>query len=260
MPDLFAILYPDPDLADTAMEALDDLARTDKIELTDACAVVKDENSHVHLHQQNNLSIYGALEGLAIGTLLGWFVLLPYLGVPAALIGALVGKFSDYGIDDGKMKDLSKEMQANSSALFILMYSSEIDIVLKELAPFGGRIFHTSLDKYQEGELEEKLEQLRNLYQKEAEHPLDLHRESPSPVKREDVIVEESPQKKSAGNKYRVVWYYTQWPQGSEYEVLAQGLTREEAEKLKEKNDPHLKGETLSIEEEKENPSTEANP
>lgn len=252
MSDLFAILYPDPHSADSAMHALEELSRTGAIELTDACAVVKNAGGRVELHQENNLPVIGALGGLALGTILGWFVLLPYLGIPAALLGAVVGKFTDFGIDDHKMKDLSKEMKENSSALFMLMRGPEIDIVMKDLARFGGRIFYTSLDKYHEEELEEKLEQLRNMYQKEAEHPqsatvVPKKDETPQVAAAEEPLPNATPDK-----KYRVVWYYTQWPQGSEYDVLASGLTREEAERLKEKKDPHLKGELLFIEEETE--------
>lgn len=258
MSDLFAILYPEPKLADSAMEKLVDLSRAGTIELTDACAVVKDEAGHVQLHQKNDLSIVGALGGLAIGTIVGWFFLLPYLGVPAALIGALFGRFKDFGINDRMMKDLSKEMKANSSTLFILMRGPEIDIVLKNLARFGGRIFHTSLDKYQEEELEEKLEQLKDQYQKEAEHPVALQEELPAigtSVEEEVkvVVMEEQTATPSDGKKYRVVWYYTQWPQGTEFTVLGNGLSLEEAERLRDRKDPHLKGENLFIEEENEN-------
>lgn len=258
MSDLFAVLYPDPHSADSAMEALEKLSRAGTIELTDACAVVKDANGRVKLHQENNLYVIGALGGLALGTILGWFVLLPYLGVPAALLGAAIGKFTDFGLDDNKMKDLSKEMKPNSSALFMLMRGPEIDIVLKDLARFGGRIFYTSLDKYQEDELEEKLEELRNMYQKEAEHPLDIRSAvaSAAPKKEETeievVVTKEILPNATPDKKYRLVWYYSQWPQGNEYDILASGLTREEAELLKEKKDPHLKGEILFIEEENE--------
>lgn len=55
---------------------------------------------------------------------------------------------------------------------------------------------------------------------------------------------------KAPGRKFRVVWYYSQWPQGGEYDVLANGLTLEEAEMLKEKSDPNIKGEYILIEEE----------
>ncbi|MGZ3743043.1 MAG: hypothetical protein ACXWRE_07730 [Pseudobdellovibrionaceae bacterium] len=52
--------------------------------------------------------------------------------------------------------------------------------------------------------------------------------------------------------KFRLVWYYNQWPQGDEYEVVAEGLSREEAEKLRQEKSPHLETERLVIEEEEE--------
>jgi len=258
MNDLFAILYSDPNVADSAMKALSELSRTGRIELTDACAVVKDDKGHVHLHQENSLTLMGSLIGLAIGTILGWFVLLPYLGVPAALIGAVVGKFTDHGIEDRTMKDLSKEMKENSSALFFLMRGPEIEIVLKELAPLGGRIFHTSLDKYNESELEEKLQQLRNTYLTEGENPNAVRIEEIPEVaiKYEEVVV--GTEEYTPGKKYRVVWYYTQWPQGSDYRIIGRGLSLEEAEELRERKDPHLKGDSVLVEE--ESPGPETNP
>jgi uncharacterized membrane protein len=254
MNDLFAIHYSDPNGADLAMRALSELSRRGKIELEDACAVVKDDKGHVHLHQERSLTLTGSLVGLAIGTILGWFVLVPYLGIPAAMIGALVGKFTDHGIEDNKMKDLSSEMNPNSSTLFFLMRGPEIDIVLQELAQFGGRIFHTSLDKYNENALEEKLGQLRNLYQTESENPNAVRIEEivEVDIKYEEVVV--GTEENTPGTKYRVVWYYTQWPQGSEYRVIGRGLSLEEAEELREKKDPHIKGENVLIEEDSPTP------
>lgn len=260
MSDLFSILYSDPNEADNAMKALSELERTGEIILEDSCAVVKDSKGYIHLHQQNNLSLIGSIVGLAIGTILGWFVLMPYMGIPTALLGALVGKFTDLGIKDYEMKDFSKEMKVNSSALFFLIRGPGIERVLKQLAPFGGRIFHTSLAKYQENELEEKLEQLRNRYLKEAENPTEIHFKTSDLTTKEEVVVvrEESISVKAPGKKFRVVWYYSQWPQGGEYDVLANGLTLEEAEMLKEKSDPNLKGEYVLIEEETTGPQAES--
>jgi len=260
MSDLFSILYSDPNEADTAMKALSELEHTGAVVLEDSGAVVKDGKGHVNLHQQNNLSLIGSLAGLAIGSILGWFILVPYLGVPAALLGALVGKFTDLGIKDYEMKDLSKEMKANSSALFFLMRGPGIDLVLKQLAPFGGRIFHTSLEKFEENELEEKLEQLRNLYLSEATHSTEIRIEIPESTTEKEVVAvaEKRISVKAPGKKFRVVWYYTQWPQGGEYDVLAHGLTLEEAEGVKERSDPHLKGEYVLIEEERAGPEAQS--
>lgn len=170
MSTLLAILYPDTNFADGALESLENLSREGHLDLEDACAVVKDAKGKVHLHQENNLSLLGAVGGLALGTFLGWFIWLPYLGIPGAIFGAMVGKASDRGISDDYMKDLSKEMHAGSSAIFILLRGPEVETVLRELAPLGGRIFHTSMDKAHEMELEKRLTALREQKKQEAEH------------------------------------------------------------------------------------------
>jgi len=171
---LLAILYPNQAVADNVLESVEQLVREGHLDLEDACAVTKDIKGKLHLHQENNLSLFGAIGGLALGTFLGWFIWLPYLGIPGAIVGAMTGRVSDRGIDDQYMKNIGKEMGANSSALFLLLRSSTIETVLKELAPYGGRIFHTSLDKAAELEVEEKLAQLQSLKTTAVRSP-DLH-------------------------------------------------------------------------------------
>lgn len=159
---LIAILYPDPNVADKVMETVEKLVNEGHLDLADSCVVVKDENGKIQLHQENNLSVMGAISGLALGTFLGWFVWLPYLGIPGAVLGALAGRFSDRGISDEEMRDLGHEMPEKTSALFLLLRDPNAETVLADLAPYGGRIFHTSLDRAHELALEEKLQQLRN--------------------------------------------------------------------------------------------------
>lgn len=166
---LLAILYPSPTVADEVLETVENLARDGHLDIEDSCAVVKDAKGKVHLHQENNLSVFGAIGGLALGTFLGWFVWLPYLGIPGAIIGAMAGGVSDRGINDMYMKDASEEMDYGSSALFMLLRSTSPETVLLALAPYGGRIFHTSLDNAAEAELVAKLERLKAHKKQEAE-------------------------------------------------------------------------------------------
>lgn len=172
---LVAILYPNENIADNVLETVEMLSQEGHFELEDACALIKDSRGRIHLHQESNLSLLGAVSGLALGTFLGWFVWLPYLGIPGAIVGAMAGKVSDRGISDNQMKDLSREMQPMTSALFLLLRSTSVENVLTELLPYGGRIFHTSLSKAQELELEEKLEKLRSPQPQEADRSPEMH-------------------------------------------------------------------------------------
>ncbi|MGZ3743663.1 MAG: DUF1269 domain-containing protein [Pseudobdellovibrionaceae bacterium] len=175
MSTLIAFLYPEEKIADNVLEAVEKLAREGHIDIEDACAITKNSKGQIHFNQEINLSFIGAVSGLVLGTILGWIVWLPYLGIPGALLGALSGKISDRGIKDQDMKDLSHEMPPESSALFLLLRNRNMETVVQDLAPYGGRIFHTSLSKAQELALEEKLQQMRTRKEPEIERSPEMH-------------------------------------------------------------------------------------
>jgi uncharacterized membrane protein len=153
---LIAVLYPDPEVADGALESVDALIANGHIDVEDACAVVKNDEGQVFLHQERDLSVLGGVAGFVAGTFLGWLVLMPYLGLPAAVLGAATAKGWDRGINDQYMRDLSHEMEPNTSALFLLVRNTPLETILEALAPYGGRIFHTSLSPEQQAEIEKK--------------------------------------------------------------------------------------------------------
>lgn len=179
MSTLIAVLYPNESLADEVQENVEELVHDGHLDVADSCAVVKDAKGHMHLHQENNLSLLGAVSGLALGTFFGWFIWLPYLGIPGAILGALAGRASDRGIPDNEMKHLGHEMHPGTSVLFLLLRSTTPIEAIHYLAPFGGRIFHTSLSKAQEMELEEKMTELRNqpaeVSRQKITTPVELH-------------------------------------------------------------------------------------
>lgn len=170
---LLAILYPHERVADTVLGSVENLVSAGHLDIEDACVVLKDKKGKVHLHQEKEMSVMGAVTGFALGTFLGWFVWLPYLGIPGAILGAMAGKISDRGIDDNYMKDLGEEMTPESSALFVLLRSSSVESALQALAPHGGRIFHTSLAPEQEAEAKAKLQEFQEKH-KGKRHPTHL--------------------------------------------------------------------------------------
>jgi uncharacterized membrane protein len=74
--------------------------------------------------------------------------------------GALSGALSDYGIDDDFMRSTGQNIEAGSSALFILVRRVNFDKVLPELKPLGGKVLKTSLTNDQEERLRKALEGL----------------------------------------------------------------------------------------------------
>lgn len=131
------------------------------ITMEDAVVVTKDSQGKVHLHQAVNLTAAGAAGGMFWGTLIGMLFLNPLVGAAlGAGGGALSGKLSDIGINDGFMKGLAETFTPGGSALFLLVKKSTPDKVLEGLKPFvgKGRVLQTSLTKDKDEELRKFLE------------------------------------------------------------------------------------------------------
>lgn len=90
------------------------------------------------------------LAGLATGVAIG------------AGTGALSGALSDYGIDGDFMRSMGENIEAGSSAPFILARRVNFDKVLPELKPFGAKVLKTSFTDDQEQRLRQALEDLNS--------------------------------------------------------------------------------------------------
>lgn len=128
------------------------------VSLEDAVVVVKTANGKVKLHQMYHLTASGAVGGGFWGVLIGLIFLNPLLGlVVGAGAGAVAGALSDVGINDDFMKQLGKNLQPGSSALFVLVHSDLTDKVLDELRGTGGTIIQSSLSHEDEAKLQTAL-------------------------------------------------------------------------------------------------------
>jgi uncharacterized membrane protein len=166
MADLICVAFDDPTTADRALAALTAMQKEHLIELKDACVVIRPAEGDIQLKQAVPLTRLGATSGAASGVLWGGLIGLLFLnplagmaigaGVGAAS-GALAGKLTDYGIDDGFIKELGGTIQPNSSALFLLVQKVTGDKVLPRLSEFKGRVLKTSLSDAQEQRLREAL-------------------------------------------------------------------------------------------------------
>ena len=158
MPEMIAIVYPSKETAFEVRERLVQLESEYLIELADAVVVTKDETGKVDLHQAVNLTATGAVAGGFWGSLIGLLFLNPLLGLAAgAAAGALSGRFSDYGIPDGQMRELAATFTPGTAALFVLVRKFTADKVTADLARYGGTVLRTSLSQDEENKLRESL-------------------------------------------------------------------------------------------------------
>ena len=128
------------------------------VSVEDAVVVVRKADGKVRLHQMYHLTASGAVGGGFWGILIGLIFLNPLLGlVVGAGAGAVAGALSDVGIDDNYMRNLGKQLQPGSSALFLLVDSDLTDKVLEELKGTGGTILQSSLSHEDEARLQKVL-------------------------------------------------------------------------------------------------------
>jgi uncharacterized membrane protein len=169
MSDLVVVSFKGEDTADRVLNKLQQLQKEHLIDLEDACVVVRDAKGKIHLKQAVDLVRMGALSGAAwgglFGALVGVLLLNPLVGLATGMAvgagtGALSGALSDYGIDDDFMRSTGQNIEAGSSALFILVRRVNFDKVLPELKPLGGKVIKTSLTNDQEERLKKALEGL----------------------------------------------------------------------------------------------------
>jgi uncharacterized membrane protein len=154
-----SVVYDDEFKAAEVMAALRRLQSEYLIDLEDAIYVTKDAEGKMKMHQSVNLTGAGAAGGALWGGLIGLIFLAPLAGMAiGAASGALAGKFSDYGIDDKFVKELSSEMGPSSSAVFVLVRKSTPERVLPEVGKFGGKVLHTNLAPDGEARLQAALD------------------------------------------------------------------------------------------------------
>jgi uncharacterized membrane protein len=161
MSTLIAITYKDEQTGFNALDKLGELQKMQLIQLADAAVATKDAKGKVKVKQtlENQVSGTSALWGGFWGLLIGLLFLAPiFWGVMGALLGYILGKGSDVGIDNKFIKEVGDSLEIGQSALFMLVVEATEDKVLDEMKQFGGNVYQTSLSKEDEEKLKKALE------------------------------------------------------------------------------------------------------
>lgn len=156
MSDLIVIAFDDEA---TGFELRTELVKMQSeylLELEDAVVATHPEGGNIQLHQAVNMTAAGAVGGGFWGTLVGILFLNPLVGAAVgAASGAIAGRFTDVGINDEFMKNVSKSVVPGGSAVFILVRKMTADKVLARLEEFHkrGRVLQSSLSEADETRL-----------------------------------------------------------------------------------------------------------
>ena len=161
MSDLIVITYDTEQKGFEALEVAERLQRLELIRLVDAAVAVKDEEGEVTIKQTleqrktGTAAAWGGLWGLLLGLL---FLNPIVLGVVGVLLGAVIGRTQDLGIDNRFIKEVGDSLEPGNSALCMLVLEAIGDEVRDELGEMGGTIFQTSLSTQAEEKLRQALE------------------------------------------------------------------------------------------------------
>ena len=154
---LVCIAFDKPNRATEVLVNLMHLQQEGALRIGDAVIVAKDENGRAQTVETVDVTpSKGALMGTWWGLLAGLFVG-PLAIVGGAAAGALYGKLVDKGLADDWVRQMSDWLQADRSALLLLVRIEDKAQLLKELGRYGGELISTDVPEPLRAELEQAL-------------------------------------------------------------------------------------------------------
>ena len=124
-------------------------------ELADAVIATCNPSGDVNIKQTQSVTGKYSLRGSGIGLLAGVLLGGPIGGlVGGAAVGAIAGKMKDIGIDDKFIKEVTKGLRPNTSALFLMGKALDQEKMMEEIRPFKATIASTTLPAEREKELQ----------------------------------------------------------------------------------------------------------
>ncbi len=157
MADLVVLGYPDTNTAKTVYGKVQELQKDFIIDGA-AAVLTRASDGKVHVETPTGAVGAGAASGALWGGLIGLLFFVPIGGlILGGLMGAVMGKVADMGIDDEFRQKVQDVLQPGTSAVVLIFSKVTPDKALAALAPYGGEVLRTSLTKEAEDEITKAL-------------------------------------------------------------------------------------------------------
>jgi uncharacterized membrane protein len=158
MSQLLVITFGERETAGQAGERLMSINKAHAVSIDDMAVVEKDADEKVHVHHGvDTATASGAIGGGVLGLLLG-LVFFPIGGLLiGAAAGAFIGRSLHHNVDKKLIEDVTGDLTANTSALFVLG-SGTSSAVVGALEPYKGKVYQTSVDAETEAQLQAALD------------------------------------------------------------------------------------------------------
>jgi uncharacterized membrane protein len=161
MAELVVLGYPDAATAETAYATVQQLQR-DFVIKGSAARLSRGTDGKVHVESPTGAVGAGAAGGALWGGLIGLLFLVPVGGlILGGILGAMMGKVADMGIDDDFRRRVQDVLQPGKAAVVIVFSEVTPDKALEALAPYGGELLRTSLSHEAEEEITKTLAHAR---------------------------------------------------------------------------------------------------
>jgi uncharacterized membrane protein len=159
MADLIVLGFKDTNKADEVIPQVQAMISESYIEVADWARVIRREDGKIDVRQAQNLPGESAVAGALLGMLIGLLFLMPLAGLLAGgATGAVLGHFSDLGIDDTFITDVGRHITPGSSALFLYVTRLTEDRFIERLRPYEPTVLRTSLSHDAENRLRASIE------------------------------------------------------------------------------------------------------
>lgn len=158
---LIVVTFADEDQAQGLYEALKELDKKKIAHLEDAVFVTKNADGKYEIDEKrHHEKRTGTFKGATLGVFIGWMLGGPVLGLAGgAIVGRLIGKKMDLGVDEGTIKSVANDLENGQTALFILGSSKHRPTVVDTFKQFKGKIVSTTLDSDVQERLQQALDQ-----------------------------------------------------------------------------------------------------
>jgi uncharacterized membrane protein len=158
MSQLLVITFDARETAGQAAERLKSIDKAHAVSIQDMAVIEKDDDDKVHAHHGvDTATAGGAIGGGVLGLLLG-LVFFPIGGLLiGAAAGAFIGRSLHHNVDKKLIEDVTNDLGANTSALFVIGDGST-SAVVGALEPYKGKVYQTTVDAETEAQLQAALD------------------------------------------------------------------------------------------------------
>ena len=164
MATLFALLYPDQQTREAALETVHGLEDAGYMHVIESALVTKEADGRIEYKGTDRSVRSDTTKGLALGALTGVIFAVPVAGIAVGTVaGLLIGRHQAHGDTNQEFPEFAKSveqaLQPGGCAVLMLAESESPDRVIQTMAKHGGKVMSTELSAERLAEIQKRIDQ-----------------------------------------------------------------------------------------------------